>query len=406
MRSGIAVTVLCAIGCGACGNAGSTSQHVAVTDSAGIEIVTSRAPQWQGTSGWFIEAMPAVQVGVIDGDERLQFQRVRDVDVGADGWIVVANGGSSEIRVFDPTGAPAAVMGGQGGGPGEFQLLAQVFLAADTIIAYDLAAQRFTYFDRTGALLRTVSVSGVNDRALMSVGRFADGSYLMKAELRVPFDGQVGLRRQRETLHHVSAEGALIADIGEFPGQEIMTTQLPSGQPIAGGGMFSRSLSVAVHDTMLFLGAQQDESVMLYDRVGGVRRILRRPATDLTITAADMEYIRSAIEENAAQSPEPAKFVDQMLEMWPAPERKPADSGFQADPHGNLWIGAPANTILSEQPASWTVHDPEGRLLGTVAAPPGVRVLDISRDVIAGVWRDENDVEYIHVYRINRSRGS
>ncbi|HSJ09206.1 MAG TPA: 6-bladed beta-propeller [Longimicrobiales bacterium] len=383
-----------------CASDAPASSRFSVADSAGIEIVTSSVPQWEADGGWRIADAPSLRIGVVEGDERLQFQRVRDVAFADDGSIVMTNGGSSDIRVFDATGAPLAVMGRQGGGPGEFHLLTQLFLAGDTIIAHDVVAQRLTLFDRAGNLLATVPVSANAERPLNAVGRFADGTYLMKGEIRAPFDGELGLKRQRETLHHVAADGTLIADVGEFPGLELTTTRTPTGQVITGGGMYARRLAHAVHDSVIFIGTQDDATVSLLARDGTQRRIIRFPAADLSIGPADQQFIRAALEESAASAPDPGAFVDQMLEMWPAPERKPAYSDLHVDPDGNLWVGAPANTILSEFPSSWSVYDRDGRLLGSVAAPAGLRVLEVGRDAIAGVWRDEDDVEYIHVYPI------
>jgi hypothetical protein len=51
----------------------------------------------------------------------------------------------------------------------------------------------------------------------------------------------------------------------------------------------------------------------------------------------------------------------------------------------------------------WTVFSPEGRALGSVVTPPGLRVLEIGRDYVLGVWQDELDVEYVRMHRLDRS---
>ena len=46
------------------------------------------------------------------------------------------------------------------------------------------------------------------------------------------------------------------------------------------------------------------------------------------------------------------------------------------------------------------MFDLEAGFLGQVRAPPGFRVMCISEAGLAGVWRDELDVEYVRVYRL------
>ena len=50
----------------------------------------------------------------------------RDATKLSDGRIVVANGGSDELRIFDRSGTHVGTWGGQGEGPGEFTALGPV----------------------------------------------------------------------------------------------------------------------------------------------------------------------------------------------------------------------------------------------------------------------------------------
>jgi hypothetical protein len=44
------------------------------------------------------------------------------------------------------------------------------------------------------------------------------------------------------------------------------------------------------------------------------------------------------------------------------------------------------------------VYDRDGRLLGEVGRPAGVGVLEIGRDYMLGIWRNEDDVEFVRIY--------
>lgn len=79
-----------------------------VSDSAGVRIVDNvRAPEGSRL-GWTIGPEPTVSIGVVEGDETYMLNRVTDATRLSDGRIVVVNSGTSEMRVFGPTGAVAA----------------------------------------------------------------------------------------------------------------------------------------------------------------------------------------------------------------------------------------------------------------------------------------------------------
>ena len=85
-----------------------------VSDSADVTLVTNS----DGTlpSARLVEQ---IRIGAIDGDPAYLFDRVVSVSVGPRGHIVVVNGGSATVRVFEPDGTFSHEFGGRGGGPGE-----------------------------------------------------------------------------------------------------------------------------------------------------------------------------------------------------------------------------------------------------------------------------------------------
>ena len=53
----------------------------------------------------------------------------------------------------------------------------------------------------------------------------------------------------------------------------------------------------------------------------------------------------------------------------------------------------------------WTVFDPEGRVLGFVETPAGLRVYEVGEDYILGRATDDLGVEYAQVWSLSRSGG-
>ena len=91
------------------------------------------------------------------------------------------------------------------------------------------------------------------------------------------------------------------------------------------------------------------------------------------------------------------------VEATPMADSFPAFSSFIGDAAGHLWVRE-YDFPREERPAPlWTVFDPEGRVLGYLETPRGLRIFEIGADYILGRMRDELDVEYVQVWPLERS---
>src|SRR5687767_7351757 len=85
-----------------------------------------------------LSSMPMLQIGSADGKEPYLLSRVRAAIRLDDGRIVVANGGSAEIRIYDAKGTFQKALGRRGQGPGEFDNLTWIAATSGgTIAAWD-----------------------------------------------------------------------------------------------------------------------------------------------------------------------------------------------------------------------------------------------------------------------------
>ena len=57
---------------------------------------------------------------------------------------------------------------------------------------------------------------------------------------------------------------------------------------------------------------------------------------------------------------------------------------------------------VGEGGAEWRVLGPDGSLLAEVRTPPSFFPLDIGRDYVLGLAKDELDVEALQLYRLER----
>ncbi len=65
------------------------------------------------------------------------------------------------MRIYDAAGNLERVVGRQGQGPGEFQLLSHLGLLGDTVWVVDIGNRRITLFNRDGDLIGTVRAPGI-----------------------------------------------------------------------------------------------------------------------------------------------------------------------------------------------------------------------------------------------------
>ena len=84
-----------------------------VEDSAGIEIVESSAPAWEG-DGWTIADEPRLSIGRTSGDERYLFGHIAGSIALPDGRIAVLDAQAVQVRVYSPQGVHLADWGGKG----------------------------------------------------------------------------------------------------------------------------------------------------------------------------------------------------------------------------------------------------------------------------------------------------
>ncbi|MBT8478538.1 MAG: hypothetical protein KJO06_06455, partial [Gemmatimonadetes bacterium] len=142
--------------------AATEANTVSVTDSSGVPIVSNHGSGWAPEAAWRLE--PDLQVGEIDGP--LAFGRINWVTPGPDGGLLVLDGQSHLVHVFDSTGRALRSFGGEGEGPGEFRRPASITALADGRIS---VGQGFPpvlhWLTATGEYLRSTRLPIARDEA-------------------------------------------------------------------------------------------------------------------------------------------------------------------------------------------------------------------------------------------------
>ena len=389
-------------------------------DSAGIRITENGRPPEGSRLPWRIGPEPTLSIGELEGEESYMLHQVGRIARLSDGRVVVANRGSSEVRMFDASGDHLVSWGGQGEGPGEFLSLTHVApWPGDSIVAWYSPGLGISVFDSDGSYGRSFTLrSGVAESWLAPrpIAARADGTILSISDPEAADTAVVDIW---------DADGALYASLGTHPHREVIVTTNERGYnelslPVYGRELVTgqwRDLVVASHTTRYEIRAFRDD--------GTLSRIVRREHVPRATTEADREaYVEeelARIEEQLARAAslpglEGVEIRARMSSMRGEEGRKlfgstplaatfPAFSTILSDAAGNLWVRE-YDFPREERPAPlWTVFDPEGRVLGFIETPEGLRIGQIGEDYILGHIQDELEVEYVQVWPLERSGG-
>lgn len=394
---------LIALAAAACGDRRAVSElRSEEWDSAGIRIVENARPTDGSRLGWRVDSVPSVSIGQHEGEDPYLLHEVRDAMTLSDGRIVVANRGSHELRVFDASGVHLATWGGEGEGPGEFNSLLEVAdWRGDSLIAWYSQGDRLSVFDLDGNFGRTMIPGDLRNRVEeVSPG----GAILVSGPADDEFALQAGLTRDERRYEVLDAEGTPVASLGVHRGSEYHMSA--SGDVYRMMTIpFTRSIHTTVWAGRLAVAPNDRYEVRAHHPAGTLGLVVRREHPPVTPTSAHMEaYIDRRV---AARPPaEQAERRRELREMYgdvPVAETFPAFDRVVADALGHLWVRE--YDLPGEESAKplWTVFDPDGRVLGFVETPPGLRVHEIGEDYILGRATDDFGVEYVQVWRLDRA---
>ncbi len=390
---------LLAGGAAACAEHGESSRFT-VRDSAGVEIVESRAAAGLDAAAWSVDAPPLLEIGVEEGSTEYQFSRVEGAVRLPGGRIVVADAGSREIRFFDSEGHFLSASGRRGDAPGEYrQIIALGEGPGDSIWVFDYGVRRFTVLTEDGRVARTLTLDPTLSN-VGAVGRLADGSFVVREFWWAGGGGgeiRLGLRRDPAALARYSPDGATLDTIGLFLGREVYIGT-EGGRGVMSTPLFAHGTSAAVRDDEIFIGDQERFEIGVYSAEGVLRRLIRLTHLDLRVTRTDIE--RATEQRLASVRAEQRVAMRAHLAAMDVPATRPAYGRLLVDSEGNLWVGDYA--AYSDDPVLWRVFGAGGRLVTALRVPDRFRIYDIGADWVLGVWRDDFDVEHIRLYNLRK----
>lgn len=333
----------------------------------------------------------AVVIGAEDSPAH-QLDRVYGGVIRPDGSVLIGNSGTAELRLFNARGVHQLTAGRMGGGPGEFRGINWVRpYRGDSLLVFDMPAQRFSVWSPEAAFGRSFRVQGIQG-SFRPLGVFPDGSLLAALELGYDPRAPVGTTRDQIKLHRVSPEGVAGPELGTLPGAEWLLYRHPSSfratQP-----PFGRQGHVVVTGDNIVYASSESSQLVVRDTAGHVVRSLTLPVAGRRPTEAEVDDEMGRIEDSVEKA-----AIQRHLSANDASLRTPAISDLRTDRNGRVWVrtgGAPKSGF-----ATWLVVAlPDGGV-ESVALPVDALPLDIHESMMLLRETDPEGVQRVLIRKL------
>jgi len=367
-------------------------------DSAGIRIITSAETE-VGLARWSVNDSPTVTIGLADGDPAYQFFRIGGLTRLDSGQIVVANGGTNEVRFYSSDGLHQATAGGPGEGLGEYNGMRGLWrLEGDSILVEDALNGRMHLYVADGRLVRSWPLMELRQYVTPPpVGRFDDGRWLVQTSRSIgePPDPIVfigllvaySLDSAADTLAEVPGGPAYWEQVENY------VRRLPAP--------FATSIHVAMSSDRVFAGNGASFEVRVLDSHGQTQALWRLDSPPRSVTAADIAADKAALLD-LMRTDDQRRQLERTYNLVPMPEVMPAYSKLLVDRTGWLWVEE--YYAAGDPHREYIVFSADGRPAARVLLPPEFDVRQVGDDFILGIWLDEaTGVEYVRQYGLERS---
>lgn len=375
------------------------AQRLTMRDSSEIEVVTSVAPTLPPSQALRLDLSPTLVIGMREGVP-YEFAQVRGAARLSNGSIVVADGASTELRLFDAQGTFVKLLGRKGGGPGEFpRVESVVHLRADTL-AVIAGIGRAVYYDGSGTFLWNINhYTSPIDRGSaglkMIVGAFGDGSTVLVSVGNPPPRTRGERWLQTYPVSLIDRRNATIRALGDLPISTFVMDEYPRPP------WFAAPIATANSSESFYIGLGTEYSIREYTTPTRITRddidryVLEWGKRWIRSTGADAEQERADLRDDPYESVVPAFsqfIVDRANRLWVrTPELRDAPRAGQLN-------------SMPLVPSAWSVFDRNGAWLCNVTLPANSQPLEIGADYVLAVARDADGLETVVLYRLRGGR--
>ena len=353
------------------------------TDSASADVAELETSSFQ------------VLAGSLDGPPPQIFDNIRGVAFLSDGRFVVADGGSNEIRVFEPDGSHVVTMGGHGEGPGEFGRLDATHVFGDTIFASDSRLRRLSVFLPDGSFGEDVQLP-ISVGSISLVGSLSDGQILLAGEdpWAAPETGNHRMPRAYISWDRASGD---LDTLAVMPSGELYVRTEGDGW-MSFSVPFARSAAHAVGEDVWYAAAGDDFVLRARDAHGEIQREFMLPDSGRPLDPAYVTELRAAVLEQVGDREQIRQNVEMLFENATQPDTHPALSDIVVGDDGRVWVSEWSSPLLLPelgQTTRWRIFSTDGVLEAVATLPRTLELVAAGNDWAIGISTDELGVERV-----------
>jgi len=378
-----------------------------VRDSAGIQVIENRVSAWEADGAWRIDTEPSLDLGGPQSPPELYFQQLSDFGVLPNGNFVAGDMTTREVYFFSSAGEILAEKGGEGRGPGEFDVLWGLAVLGERVFAYDPHSPRLTVYDSVGGFLEATTLEQPENTPPLYtyylVGT-TEGQLVLSPRMFTPSPtGGVSIYRDSSPNLLFRADGRFQGDVAEPSGVDMfVSVQGASSVP------FSVVSLIAPTADRVLMSHGKDFEVRVFRGPGAPFQVFRRSYSHRPVTEDDLQQaIADHLLMAGASSARDPRFEGfrRMMESAPLPEEMPSIGRLLVDALGYSWCqhyrptNEPSGTM-------WSVFSAQGDWLGELQMPAGFRPGLIGSDYLLGVYTDSLEVQHIWKLPLNRGAGT
>jgi hypothetical protein len=347
-----------------------------------VRVMNNGPTAWTDTNGWKLVYERTVQPAESDPQG---FGDISNIAMQSNGRLIEAETAHPVVRMFGADGRFIRTIGRDGEGPGEYRN-PYVMVYHDTIVVQDQQLRRATVYDPDGKLMRSFPSTCC---AFGMKHWIDDHGHLIATGMRnwAVFD-LAG--KQLDSLEPPDAGSSHRWVVRNPNGQPSISVMVPfTGHSISMPLRNGTVIYGATDRYQLLITTNGRDTVRIFGRSGLVPQPVRPGARDSMYQAVikQIEALRGIAHESDIPSVGP---------LW--------DDVMQDDA-GNIWI---TRSVGAKGLMQADVFTPDGKYLGAVATPFLSRggIDAWSRDHLAVVDTDDNDLPRVRIFRIERNSRS
>lgn len=359
-----------------------------------------------GVERWTFSPEPDLRIGT-EGVREAEFDGVLGAVVMPSGDIVIADQGSSELRVFSSDGRFIRSLSTRGAGPGEIQRIGWFASAGDSVFATDaMAGTLHTFTLRDGFIdVRRLGAQGAGPfRIPLIRARLQSGTLIVSPAVMQIIQPEIdAVVRDTARIGALAADGDSIRWFGIFPGMSWFGYRPASAGGGVAAGLYTLGpqLAIAASADRVWIGDSDADSIVMLNAAGEKVGVARWPEPESSWPDGAVEAARAAALQQSGTADRISR-AEALFDPAIRPARPPSFGRFITGVDGEMWVGV--YRISPREPHRFVVFDRSGTHVAAAELPPDVDPRDIGERHLLGVLTSELGVQTVVRYTLRRGQ--